>query len=300
MKKLSKILLSRTALLGTMSLGAMLAASSVVSAAELNITHYNPGENAIFPASSVLVAGEKEVILFDAQFSVADGQKLVDQIKATGKELSMVYISSGDPDFYFGLEPIVAAFPNVEIVASEAVVAHIKRTKDAKLEYWGPILEGNAPSKVIVPTVLNDTTLSIEGETIEVREINTHQAYLWVPSEKTVFGGVSVYSGVHVWMADTASKEIRSQWSQSLERMKALEPEVVIPGHYLGEMPTGTNGVQFTLDYVADIEKALASTSNPTSVDISDYMKTAYPQFKATEGDLELGAKVLSGEMEWH
>ncbi|PMM44200.1 Vmh family MBL fold metallo-hydrolase [Vibrio splendidus] len=300
MKKLSKIHLSRTALLGTMSLGAMLAASSVVSAAELNITHYNPGESAIFPASSVLVSGEKEVILFDAQFSVADGQKLVEQIKATGKELSMVYISSGDPDFYFGLEPIVAAFPNVEVVASEAIVAHIKRTKDAKLEYWGPILEDNAPSKVIVPTVLNDTTLSIEGETIEVREINTHQAYLWVRSEKTVFGGVSVYSGVHVWMADTASKEIRSQWSQSLERMKVLEPEVVIPGHYLGEMPTGVNSVQFTMDYVAEVEKALVSTINPTSVDISDYMKKAYPQFKATEGDLELGAKVLSGEMEWH
>ncbi len=72
--------------------------------------------------------------------------------QATGKELSMVYISSGDTQiFYFGLEPIVAAFPNVEIVASEAVVAHIKRTKDAKLNR-GPILEDNAPSKVIVPT----------------------------------------------------------------------------------------------------------------------------------------------------
>ncbi|WP_198596200.1 hypothetical protein [Vibrio splendidus] len=52
--------------------------------------------------------------------------------------------------------------------------------------------------------------------------------------------------------------------------------------------------------HVADIENVLVSTSNPTSVDISDYMKKAYPQFKATEGDLELGAKVLSGEMEWH
>ncbi|KAB0463558.1 MBL fold metallo-hydrolase [Vibrio kanaloae] len=276
------------------------AVSSFASAADLNITHYNPGENAIFPASSVLVSGEKEVVLFDAQFSVADGQKLVEQIEATGKELSMIYISSGDPDFYFGLEPLMDAFPGVDVVASEAVVAHIKRTKDAKLEYWGPILGENSPSKVIVPTVLNDTTISIEGETIEVKEINTHQAYLWVPSEKTVFGGVSVYSGVHVWMADTQSKEIRHQWAQSLERMKVLEPEVVIPGHYLGKMPSGVNGVQFTIDYVADIEKALESKNNPTSGDISRYMKKAYPQFSTTEGDLELGAKVLSGEMQWH
>ncbi|MDP2589503.1 hypothetical protein [Vibrio splendidus] len=45
--------------------------------------------------------------------------------------------------------------------------------------------------------------------------------------------------------------------------------------------------------HVADIENALVSTSNPTSVDICDYMKKAYPQLKATEGDLELGAKVV-------
>lgn len=277
-----------------------LAASNYVSAADLTITHYNPGENAIFPASSVLVSGEKELMLFDAQFSVKDGKKLVEQIKKSGKELSMIYISSGDPDYYFGLEPIVAAFPDVKVVASEAVVKHIERTKDAKLAYWGPILKEGAPSIVVVPTVLNDTTLTLEGKRIEVKEINTHDTYLWVPSEKTVFGGVSVYSGVHVWMADTQSKQERAQWSQSLERMKALKPKTVIPGHYLGDMPKGVEGVQFTINYIADIEQTLEKSSKPSSSEISAAMKAKYPQFAATEGDLELGAKVLSGEMEWH
>ncbi|WP_253650100.1 Vmh family MBL fold metallo-hydrolase [Vibrio sp. Y29_XK_CS5] len=277
-----------------------LAASNYVSAADLTITHYNPGKNAIFPASSVLVSGEKELMLFDAQFSVKDGKKLVEQIKNTGKELSMIYISSGDPDYYFGLEPIVAAFPDVKVVASEAVVKHIERTKDAKLAYWGPILEEGAPSKIVVPTVLNDTTLTLEGKRIEVKEINTHDAYLWVPAEKTVFGGVSVYSGVHVWMADTQLKQERAQWSQSLERMKALKPKTVIPGHYLGDMPKGVEGVQFTINYIADIEQTLEKSSKPSSSEISAAMKAKYPQFAATEGDLELGAKVLSGEMEWH
>ncbi|WP_404974287.1 Vmh family MBL fold metallo-hydrolase [Vibrio campbellii] len=278
----------------------VLAASNYVSAADLTITHYNPGENAIFPASSVFVSGEKELMLFDAQFSVKDGKKLVEQIKKSGKELSMIYISSGDPDYYFGLEPIVAAFPDVKVAASEAVVEHIERTKDAKLAYWGPILKEGAPSKIVVPTVLNDTTLTLEGKRIEVKEINTHDAYLWVPSEETVFGGVSVYSGVHVWMADTQSKQERTQWSQSLERMKALKPKTVIPGHYLGDMPKGAEGVQFTMNYIADIEQTLEKLSKPSSSEISAAMKAKYPQFAATEGDLELGAKVLSGEMEWH
>lgn len=277
-----------------------LAASNYVSAADLTITHYNPGENAIFPTNSVLVSGEKELMLFDAQFSVKDGKKVVEQIKNSGKELSMIYISSGDPDYYFGLEPIVAAFPDVKVVASEAVVKHIERTKDAKLAYWGPILKEGAPSKVVVPTVLNDTTLTLEGKRIEVKEINTHDAYLWVPSAETVFGGVSVYSGVHVWMADTQSKQERAQWSQSLERMKALKPKNVIPGHYLGDMPKGVEGIQFTMNYIADIEQTLEKLSKPSSSEISAAMKAKYPQFAATEGDLELGAKVLSGEMEWH
>ena len=213
----------------------------------------------------------------------------------------MIYISSGDPDYYFGLEPIVAAFPDVKVAASEAVVKHIERTKDAKLAYWGPILEEEgAPSKIVVPTVLNDTTLTLEGKRIEVKEINTHDAYLWVPSEKTVFGGVSVYSGVHVWMADTQSKQERAQWSQSLEHMKALKPKTVIPGHYLGDMPKGVEGIQFTINYIADIEQTLEKLSKPSSSEISAAMKAKYPQFAATEGDLELGAKVLTGEMEWH
>ncbi|MGI9947946.1 Vmh family MBL fold metallo-hydrolase [Vibrio hyugaensis] len=277
-----------------------LAASNYVSAADLTISHYNPGENAIFPASSVLVSGEKELMLFDAQFSVKDGKKLVEQIKESGKELSMIYISSGDPDYYFGLEPIVAAFPDVKVVASEAVVKHIERTKDAKLAYWGPILKDGAPSTIVVPKVLNNTTITLEGKRIEVKEINTHDAYLWVPSEKTVFGGVSVYSGVHVWMADTQTKQERTQWAQSLERMKALKPQTVIPGHYLGDMPKGVEGVQFTMNYIADIEQALETSSKATSSEISEAMKVKYPQFASTEGDLELGAKVLSGEMEWH
>ncbi|EDP59574.1 Vmh family MBL fold metallo-hydrolase [Vibrio sp. AND4] len=277
-----------------------LAASNYVSAADLTITHYNPAEDAIFPATSVLISGEKELMLFDAQFSIKDGQKLVEQIKESGKALSMIYISGGDPDYYFGLEPIVAAFPDVKVVASEAVVKHIEKTKDAKLAYWGPILEDGAPSNIVVPTVLNDTTLTLEGKRIEVKEINSHDAYLWVPSEKTVFGGVSVYSGVHVWMADTALKQERTQWSQSLERMKKLQPETVIPGHYLGDVPKGMESIQFTLDYIADIELALEKSSKPTSSEIVETMKAKYPAFTATEGDLELGAKVLSGEMKWH
>ena len=88
------------------------AVASPLFAAPLQLDVYNPQENAIFPVSSTLVSGPTEAILFDAQFSPKDGAKLVEMIKSRGKTLKAIVITSGDPDFYFGLEPIVKAFPD--------------------------------------------------------------------------------------------------------------------------------------------------------------------------------------------
>jgi glyoxylase-like metal-dependent hydrolase (beta-lactamase superfamily II) len=79
--------------------------------------------------NSTLVSGPHEAVLFDAQFSVKDGEKLVDMIRQSGKKLSRIVITSGDPDFYFGLEPLVKAFPEAKVVATAEVVKHIEATK---------------------------------------------------------------------------------------------------------------------------------------------------------------------------
>ncbi|WP_421292733.1 Vmh family MBL fold metallo-hydrolase [Aeromonas taiwanensis] len=281
--------------LRTLTLATTLIAGTAL-AAPLTVTLYNPGDKAIFPVSSELVSGEKEAILVDAQFGVNDGQALVELIKQSGKKLTTVYISGGDPDFYFGLEPIKAAFPDVKVLASQHVVDHIKQTKDAKLAYWGPILGKQAPKTLIVPQVMTASHLTLEGERIEIKEMNTPNAYLWAPAIKTAFGGVPVYSGVHVWMADSQSKAARTEWVNALDRMLALKPERVIPGHFLGEAPKGTQAVTFTRDYVLRFEQALASTKG--SGPLIDALKQAYPSLPVDDG-LDIGAKVNTGEMKW-
>ena len=280
----------RTLTLATTLLGGAALASP------LTVTVYNPGDKAIFPVSSELVTGDKEAILIDAQFGVNDGKALVDLIKQSGKRLTTVYISGGDPDFYFGLEPIKAAFPDVKILASQHVVDHIKQTKDAKLAYWGPILGKQAPKTLIVPQVMTASHLTLDGEKIEIKEMNTPSAYLWAPSIKTAFGGVPVYSGVHVWMADSQTKAARAQWMQALDGMLALKPERVIPGHFLGTEPKGTQAVTFTRDYVQRFEQELATAKH--SDQLIDGLKKAFPSLPVDDG-LAIGAKVNMGEMKW-
>ncbi|MFA7824857.1 Vmh family MBL fold metallo-hydrolase [Aeromonas dhakensis] len=270
--------------------------SGAAMAAPLTVTVYNPGEKAIFPVSSSLVAGDKEAILIDAQFDVQNGQALVDMIKKSGKKLTTVYISAGDPDFYFGLEPVMAAFPDVKVLADQHVVDHINQTKDAKLSYWSPILGKGAPKSLTVPQVMTASHLTLDGEKIEIKEMNTPNAYLWAPSIKTAFGGVPVYSGVHVWMADSQTKVARSNWVKALNNLLALKPERVVPGHFLGTAPKGTEAVTFTRDYVERFEQELAKAKN--SGQLIEALKKVYPSLPVDDG-LAIGAKVNTGEMKW-
>lgn len=274
----------------------LLLGAHVVSASNLTITHYNPAAKGIFPVSSSLISGDKEAILVDAQFGVGDGKALVDLVRASGKTLTTIYVSGGDPDYYFGLEPIVEAFPNAKVIASSAVVEHIQATKDAKLGYWGPILGAQAPKKIIVPSVFDATKLTLERNSIDVREINTHQAYLWVPSIKTALGGVLVSSGIHVWTADSQTPAARAEWVAALNRLAALKPTKVIPGHYLGDLPSGNNAVSFTRDYLIAYEKLL--NKKPNSAQLIEDLKKAYPTLPVDDG-VAISAKVNTGEMKW-
>ncbi|SFD92984.1 Glyoxylase, beta-lactamase superfamily II [Phytobacter palmae] len=265
-------------------------------AAPLQLDVYNPQEKGIFPVSSTLVSGPKEAVLFDAQFSVKDGEELVKLIKARGKTLKEIVITSGDPDFYFGLEPLVKAFPQAKVVATKAVVDHINATKEAKLAFWGPQMKEGAPTKLIVPQITTATRFTVDGEPLELKHAGDYAAYVWIPANKAILGGTGIASGIHVWTADTQTPAIRQGWINVLSEMQALKPQQVIPGHYLGKRPAGDGAITFTRNYLKTFEQALASQKGSAAV--IGAMKAAYPGL-ADEGSLELSAKVNTDEMKW-
>ncbi|HBC6238056.1 TPA: MBL fold metallo-hydrolase [Citrobacter freundii] len=270
--------------------------ASSAFAAPLQLDVYNPQEKGIFPVSSTLVSGPKEAILFDAQFSTKDGEQLVQMIRASGKTLKAIVITSGDPDFYFGLQPIVNAFPQVKVLATPQVVDHIRATKEAKLQFWGPQMKDGAPTSLTVPQATTQTQFTVDGEPLELRHSNDYAAYIWIPANRAIIGGTGVASGIHVWTADTQPEEQRSTWRNVLSEMQSLQPTQVVPGHYIGERPTGDKAIRFTQDYLQSFEQVLGAKKG------SDYviktMTAAWPGL-ADASSLELSAKVNSGEMKW-
>ena len=265
----------------------------------LKVEVFNPGDSGIFAVSSELLTGATDAVLVDAQFSTADAAKLVELIKASGKKLTTIYISHGDPDFYFGLETLHAAFPDAQILATPQTVAHIQASKDEKLKIWGPQLGANAPKQLLVPSPLQGNSLLLEGQELKVIGLDgasPQRTALWVPSIRTVMGGVLVDAGSHVFMADTQTPQSHQDWLVALQQIKDLAPTKVIPGHYAQGAPQDLAAVEFTANYIRafDEEAAKAKDSNA----LIAAMKQRYPGLQG-EASLELSAKVAKGEMPW-
>ncbi|WBM69703.1 MBL fold metallo-hydrolase [Buttiauxella sp. WJP83] len=267
------------------------------AASPLKMDVYNPGEKSVFPVSSEIISGDHEVVLIDAQFQGNDAEQLVKKIKATGKTLTTVYISHSDPDFYFGLDKIHAAFPKAKIVATPETINAIESSKEGKLAYWGPILKDNAPQTIIVPQPLSGNRFTVDGHQIEVKGNTADRTFVWIPALKAVVGGVPVSgNNIHLWVADTQTAKSRADWQQTLESIKALKPKVVVPGHFLPGAPQTLESVTFTQNYLTALEVALPKAKD--SAELIAMMKKQYPNLK-DESSLELSAKVLKNEMKW-
>lgn len=283
--------------LGLAATGLIAAGAHAAEALKLDV--YNPGKEAIFPVSSVLVSGEREAILVDAQFGKRQAQQLVEKIRASGKTLTTIYISHGDPDFYFGLDTLHAAYPNARIVATPQTVAHIRETLQGKLAYWGPKLGEDAPAATIVPEVLQGRTLTLEGRKLEITGLDGPQperSFVWIPSLKAVVGGVVVDGKLHVWTADTQSLKSRRDWLATLARIEKMKPAVVVPGHFAAGAPLNIESVRFTRDYLKAFDAEAAKAADAAALVAA--MKQRYPELEDS-ASLELSAKVIKGEMKW-
>ncbi|WP_445456946.1 MBL fold metallo-hydrolase [Flavobacterium sp. HNIBRBA15423] len=269
-----------------------------IEAKNLKLQVYNASENS-FGVASVIVSGKTDAVLIDAQFTLADAEKVAQEIKASGKKLTAIFVSHGDPDFYFGLEVFKKHFPEVTAYASPATVEHIKATAQKKLEVWGERLGKNITSNAILPQVLKGNSIELEGQKLEIVGLEEfpNKTFVWIPSIKTVVGGINVFgTSFNLWMADAQTPEARKNWISVLDKITALNPEIVIPAHANSNSPFDITAVNHTKNYIQFYEEALKT--NKTSEALIKALKAKYPTL-TFEIALQIGAKVNTGEMKW-
>ena len=117
-----------------------------------------------------------------------------------------------------------------------------------------------------------------------------------MPALQAVFGGVLLFSGVHVWTADTSTKEQRAMWIANIEKIAARKPAIVVPGHMALGAPTDLSAIEHTRAYLAAFEEELAKGKDSAAL-----IAAMYARFPGLGMDvaLNIGAKVATGEMKW-
>ena len=268
------------------------------AAQPLQVKVYNADGNS-FNVNSTLVYGEKEAMVIDAGFTRADALRIAANVLDSGKELKTIYVSQADPDYYFGVETLKEIFPKAEVVTTPAVLAKINAKLAGKIAFWGPKMGANAPQQPVAPTALASTTLTVDGQAVELRGTSgvlAHRPYVWIPSVRATAGNVAVFGNVHVWTADTQQPAERQAWLAQLDEMQALKPAVVVPGHMAPGTALDATAIDYTRTYLKRFETEAPKAANADALITT--MKQAYPQAGMAMA-LDIGAKVAKGEMKW-
>jgi len=267
-----------------LGLGLVVAGGAGVARAETKLTtEVFTGSEAGFFVDATLAAGEKDAVLIDDSFTLADAHRLAAGILDSRKNLTTVYVTHWHPDHYFGLVVLKQAFPKAKFVALPETVAEIKKTWKAKVKQWQPLYGDGITSQPVIPTALPKGTksLALEGQTLEihggVQGDSPNNSYVWIPSIKTVVAGDIVYHGVHPWTAETKAAD-RAAWLKTLDELSALGATTVVAGHKDPKTKDDATGIEQTRAYLKAFDEAVASSRSADEVE--GKMKAKYADLK--------------------
>jgi len=249
--------------------------------------------------TSVLVTGQTEALVVDAAFTRADAHRIAAAVLDSGKRLTTVVITAGDPDFYFGAEVIADAFPEAVFLAPADAIEHIQHSYQSKLQAWAH-LGPNLPTRLVDLMPLTEPTLTVDGTTIEVRRgsdlLGDRAWYLFEPVARSLLGGVLLFEHLHVWTADSATPELRAEWIRVLNDLETLAPSFVVAGHRMAGGPTDVTAIAHTRGYLEYFEKTIAASADAAEAEAA--LMEAYPDAGLVVA-ASLGTKVAKGEMTW-
>jgi glyoxylase-like metal-dependent hydrolase (beta-lactamase superfamily II) len=232
-----------------------------------------------FWVNSVIIEGTHEVMLVDAQLTKTNAERVLQEIKETKKPLSIIYITHEHADHFLGLEVFKEAYPGVRIIANSAVVDRINNVYQDKIDKWKKILGTGATSHVVVIEKFDGNSINFEGSEIEllkdVQGDTDENTMLWIPEQRILIAGDVLFNNMHVYTAETDSKA-REKWLNSLQKIRALKPLVVIPGHSkVGAPLDASTAVDFTENYLLVFEEELKKAKDSDS--LINAMKEKFP-----------------------
>jgi glyoxylase-like metal-dependent hydrolase (beta-lactamase superfamily II) len=220
-----------------------------------------PGDDPMWsPMSSTLIAGAERAILVDTLVTLGQVDALADWVRGFGKRITGVYITHGHQDHWIGLARIQEHFPEARGIATPEVVrrATFEATDPGLSAYWKASFPGELPGTPVLPEALTAAELELEGHVLRAVSVGQgdteFSTVLHVPSAATVVGGDVVYNGVHMMTAET-DENSREAWIASLDKVAALNPQIVVAGHKSVGAPDQPESIGASQQYLRDFTR---------------------------------------------
>jgi glyoxylase-like metal-dependent hydrolase (beta-lactamase superfamily II) len=248
-----------------------------------------PGWDSANPATwpactTTLISGDKDAVLVDALMTIKQGNDLSTWIRAKDKQVSTVIVTHGHGDHFFGATKVLEAFPGAALVAASAQVIDEARgqTEPDVLQNWtawfGDEYDHNPP----IPTLMNDTTIDLEGHTIAVVPVGGADGVLativHLPELDTICAGDAVYNNIHMWLWNSTPLS-RANWLETIDAIAAMQPATIIAGHRDPDALDDDARRQLAQSrrYVEDFDLAMTRVS--TARDLIDSMMAGYGNY---------------------
>ena len=212
-------------------------------------------------ANSIMIEGEDGLIIIDAMESLQEGEAVINAFKRiANKPVKAIIYTHNHTDHIFGAKAI-AGKDNPEIYAHELLPYYLDRVSSVirpiieKRSYRmfgnllnqeelvncgiGPHLSINENTLlgVIRPTITFKDSLEIEVSGVKLKLFHApgetpDQLFVWMPDEQILFCGDNFYKSFPnlYTIRGTAYRDV-NQWRNSLDKMRALAPQILVPSH---------------------------------------------------------------------
>jgi glyoxylase-like metal-dependent hydrolase (beta-lactamase superfamily II) len=218
-----------------------------------------------YDVNSTLIIGERDLLVVDPQFSLSEAHKLAAAILETRKRLVAIYSTHAHPDHLFGLAVLKQAFPEAKIVALPATVNAARTGWPARQKFWFPVYGRNIPGpEPVLPEELAAPVLTLEGEDFPITggvqgADGPGNSFVWIPSLEAVITGDIVFDRAYFGVPREAARE---NWRKTIDRIAALKPAVVVPGHEGAGATRDLRSIEFMTRYIADWDANVARSKN--------------------------------------
>jgi len=218
-----------------------------------------------YDVNSTMIAGQRDMLLIDPQFSLSEAHKLAAEILESKKNLTLIYSTHPHPDHLFGLAVLKQAVPAARIVALPATVAAAKTGWPARQKFWVATYGNNIPGpEPVLPEELTTPVLTLEGEQFPITggvqgADGPGNSFVWIPSLKAVVTGDIVFDRVYFGVPRDAARE---NWQKTIDQILALKPAASVPGHEGPGATRDLRSIEFMRKYIADWDANVARSKD--------------------------------------